>query len=225
MFKKIKKILLNLNKKESGEEKSKKSVFFDTKTIYNGHHKITYRNIKAIRCPFDYVLYQMIICEIKPDLIIEIGTNIGGGALYLADILETIGNGILHTIDIKDQSNFILKQHKRIKTFYDGWQKYDLKQTTGFKKILVIEDGSHTYEETLGALEKFSEVVSLNSYFIVEDGIINELGLSKKYNGGPIRAIKEFTAKNTKYIVDRKWCDFFGKNATFNVDGYLKRIR
>jgi hypothetical protein len=26
-----------------------------------------------------------------------------------------------------------------------------------------------------------------------------------------------------EFFVDRKWCDMFGKNATFNVNGYLKK--
>src|SRR3989338_1442430 len=75
-------------------------IYFDTNTVYGGHFKVTYRGIRAIRCPFDYVIYQMIIWEIKPDLIIEIGTSNGGGALYMADILDKIGNGIVHTINI-----------------------------------------------------------------------------------------------------------------------------
>jgi cephalosporin hydroxylase len=32
--------------------------------INKGHHKVTYKGIKAIRCPFKYVIYQMIIGEV-----------------------------------------------------------------------------------------------------------------------------------------------------------------
>lgn len=202
-----------------------KNINFNVYSISEGHHKVTYKNVKAIKCPFDYVIYQMILFEVKPDLVIEIGTNIGGGSLYIADILENIGNGVLHTIDIKDQSDLSLKSHKRIHLFTEGWEKYDLNKTKGFNKILVIEDASHTYEGTLGAIKKFAPIVSINSYLIVEDGIIDRLGLSRQYNGGPIKAINEFMNKNKEFIVDRKWCDFFGKNATFNVNGYLKRVK
>ena len=90
--------------------------------------------------------------------------------------------------------------------------------------ILVIEDGSHLYEDTLAALQKFSSFVSKGSYFIVEDGIVTELGMKKKFNGGPQKATREFLKANNNFIIDRKWCDFFGPNATFNVNGYLKRI-
>lgn len=203
------------------EEKVKISV----QTIYQGHHLVTYKGIKAIRCPFDYVIYQMIICEVKPDLVIEIGTNIGGGALYIADLLDSIGSGIVHTIDIVDQSDPKVKEHNRIKFFTDGWGNYDIEQTKGYEKILIIEDASHQYKDTLGVLNKFHKLVSKDSYFIIEDGIINKLGLEKKYNGGPLKAIREFLPHHSEYIVDSKWCDMFGKNATFNVNGYLKKIK
>ena len=200
-------------------------VSFDVQSIYHGHHHVTYRGIPALRCPFDYVIYQMIISSLKPDLVIEIGTNIGGGALYLADLMNNIGNGMVHTIDIENKADEILSKHPRIKIFTQGWDNYNVKEAQGFAKILVIEDASHMYESTLGVLKKFSSLVSVGSYFIVEDGIISNLGMEKKYNGGPLRAIREFLKSNDKFVVDRYWCDFFGKNATFSVNGYLKRIR
>ena len=211
MFKKI---------KIAKDEEVKISV----QSIYEGHHQVTYKEIKAIRCPFDYVIYQMIINEVKPDLVIEIGTNIGGGALYIADLLDINRKGILHTIDIVDMIDPKVKEHNRIKFFSKGWEDYDLKLTKGFETVLIIEDASHLYKDSIGILNKFHELVSVDSYFIIEDGIINELGLEKEYEGGPLKAIREFLPSHPEYIVDRKWCDMFGKNATFNVNGYLKKI-
>src|ERR1700730_4623594 len=188
-------------------------VQFDVNTIYQGHHKITYRGIKAIKCPFDYVMYQMLIFDIKPDLIIEIGTNRGGTALYFADLLDIIGNGEVHTIDIlKDQADPLVHSNPRIKLFTAGYQDYDLSQTNRFEKILVIEDGSHTYEDTIAAVKKFAPIVTKESYLIVEDGIISELGLNKSFNGGPLKAINEFLQMNKDFVIERKWCDMFGTN-------------
>jgi cephalosporin hydroxylase len=200
-------------------------IEFNVKTITEGHHKVSYRGVKAIRCPFDYVLYQMILHEVQPDLIIEIGTNAGGGALYLADLMDKIGHGVIHTIDIVDmvKSDLVIN-HPRIIRFQGGFQNYDIKNAEGFNKILVIDDGSHLYENVLESLFKFKDLVSIGSYFIVEDGIISELNLPE-YHGGPTRAIGEFIEKTNEFIIDRKWCDFFGKNATFNINGFLKKIK
>lgn len=200
-------------------------VSFDTKTIEVGHHKMVYKNVPIIKCPFDYVIYQMIIFDLKPDLIIEIGTNKGGSSLYLADLLELMGKGEIHTIDIVDIRDENAKNHPRIKFFSDGFENYDLKNAKGFDSILVIDDGSHIYEDVKGALEKFHSIINIDSYFIVEDGILDQLGWKKKYNGGPNKAINEFVLKNKEFIIDRKWCDLFGTNATFNTNGFLKKIR
>ena len=224
LFNKIKTIYGILKKKIAIIPDDEK-VNFDSKTINNGHFNVKYRGVSMIRCPFDYVMYQMIISEQKPDLIVEIGTNIGGGALYIADLMENIGHGIVHTIDIKDQSNALLKTHPRIKLFINGWQNYDTKETAGFKKILVIDDASHTYEDVLETLNKFAPLISLGSYFIVEDGIVTTLGRDKALDGGPLRASREFLQSNPEFEIDRKYCDMFGKNATFNPNGYLKRIK
>jgi len=205
----------------------KKNTDFKLSGVDKGHYNITYKGVSAIKCPFDYVLYQMIIWEVKPDLIIEIGTHQGGSALYLADQLDLNGKGEIHTIDIpqnKGKENPLVRTHPRIRFFNDGYSNYDTSVLSSYSIILVIDDGSHLYTDALAALKKFSPFVTQDSYFIMEDGIVNELGREKEFGGGPQRAIREFLPGNTNFIRDNRWCDFFGHNATFNVNGYLKRI-
>lgn len=198
---------------------------FNLKTIYNAHYNVTYRGIPMQKNPFDYVLYQMLINDIKPDLIIEIGSYNGASALYYSDILDLIGNGMVHSIDIEDHVHLLAKQKSNIKFFTTGYQNYDLNNAKEFNKIMVIDDGSHYYEDVLKALNKFSVLININSYYIVEDGVVSALGMKNKFNGGPLKAIDEFLKNNKNFIIDRKYCDFFGKNATFNVNGFLKRIK
>lgn len=203
----------------------KKKKSFPLVGIDKGHHNVTYRGVPCIKCPFDYVLYQMIIEEVKPDLIIEIGTNKGGSTMYLADLLELQGKGEIHSIDITDQSPELVKNHPRISLFFDGWEKYELDHIKGkYNTILVIEDASHEYHNTLAALKKFGPIVSRDSYLIVEDGILDELGLKKSYNGGPVLAIEDFLISNSEFVIDLKWVNFFGESATFNTKGYLRKL-
>jgi len=203
---------------------SEEKIKFNINSIFDGHLRVAYRGVSFLKDPFDYVIYQMILSELRPDLVIEIGTRKGGGALYLADFMNIIGHGTVHTIDIEKDSDQLLANHPRIKLFTKGWENYDLNEARGFTKILVIDDGSHLFESTFGAMKKFSPLVSVGSYFIVEDGIINAKKQSMAFNGGPPKAIREFLKISPNFTVDRKWCDFFGKNATFNVRGYLKRV-
>lgn len=201
-------------------------VCIDLQGVYQGHYKVTYKGVTATRCPFDYVIYQMIIGEIRPDLIIEIGSYAGGGAMYLADLLKIYDiDGRVHAIDINDRALKNIGEYPGITFFTQGVENYDPVQTQGFRKILVIEDAAHTYACTKMAMDKFADIVSVGSYLIIEDGIVNALGMEKDFSGGPLKAIREFLPAHPQYIPDRKWCDMFGKNATFNVNGYLKRIQ
>jgi len=200
-------------------------VKFDIASIDKGHHKMLYHGVPMIKSPFDYAIYQMLIWELKPDLIIEIGTNLGGSAFYYANLLDNLNNGVVHSIDIIDLvEDERIKNHPRIKRFFNGYQLYDLSNASNYENILIIDDGSHMYQDVKDALIKFSHLVSLNSYFIVEDGIIDELGLDKIYQGGPNRAIRDFLKDNQSFEIDGKWTNFFGINATFNTNGFLKKI-
>lgn len=44
-------------------------------------------------------LLQEMLWKVKPDVLIELGTNTGGGAVYFASIMSLIGKGRVITID------------------------------------------------------------------------------------------------------------------------------
>lgn len=77
---------------------------------YNGLHgqgKIfqhtSWMQVPCFKCPLDLWIYQEIIAEIQPDLIIETGTLFGGSALFMAHMLDIIGKGEVITIDIQER--------------------------------------------------------------------------------------------------------------------------
>ena len=49
--------------------------------------------VPAQKFPTDLWIYQEILFECRPDIVIETGTYSGGSALFLATICEAIGNG------------------------------------------------------------------------------------------------------------------------------------
>lgn len=203
-------------------------INLDIQKIYWGHFNMTYRGIRAVKCPFDYVIYQMLINEVQPDLIIEIGALEGGSTLYMVDILEKIGNGIVHTIDIdKRVTSELVLNHPRIKYFYEGgYEGYDVRNATGFNRVLIIDDGSHNYVDVKNAFYKLNSLVSFNSYYIIEDGaMIDTLNIRDTFGGGPTVAIEEILKENLDFKSDDKWVNFFGPMSTFNGLGYLKKIK
>lgn len=95
----------------------------------------------------------MILNEGRPDHVIEVGTNYGGSALYLADILENIGGGEIQTIDIDNREYVMVKKSRRIKFFHNVREEYDIQNAKWYEKILVIDDGSHEFQSTLSVLK------------------------------------------------------------------------
>lgn len=193
--------------------------------LLSNSHKIKYRGVTCRKFPTDYIALQMLIWEVKPDLIIEIGTNHGGSALLFSDLLSTAGIDYkIHTIDIEDYvESKIVTSDPNIVRFLNGYTDYNLSNTFGFKKIMVIDDGSHQYSDVISVMEKFKDVVSIGSYLVIEDGGLNYVGWRKDYDGGPSRAVTEFLMHNMNYEDDSNFSELFGLKATNNPKGYLKR--
>jgi cephalosporin hydroxylase/glycosyltransferase involved in cell wall biosynthesis len=188
----------------------------------------SYKGIPMQKNPLDFALYPLLLWELQPKTIIEIGSCAGGSAVWFADMLDTFKiDGCIYSIDINMVTDV---SHPRI-TFMQGDQNNlgailtdDFLQSVEHP-LLIIEDGAHLYETTLCALNFFNAYLQKGDYFVVEDGIISDLGFNAYYNGGPCRALKEFLLEHqTEYIIDRKYCDFFGRNLTWNVNGYLKKM-
>jgi cephalosporin hydroxylase len=197
-------------------------------SIQNAGHNYSYRGIPIIKNPFDFALYPLLLWNLKPRTIIEIGSKAGGSAVWLADLLNNFGiDGHVWSIDIVRVTRHL---HPRV-TFLEGDGR-DLGQTLTPEKLvvlprpwLIIEDADHSYETSKHVLEFFDPHLDAGEYIVVEDGIISDLSNDKDCNSGPHRALKEFLASREQdYEIDGTYCDFFGYNLTWNTNGYLKKL-
>src|SRR5262249_37870941 len=115
-----------------------------------------YFGIQTLKCPIDFWVYQEIICETTPDFIIEIGNYHGGSSLALAHLCDCLGRGRVIACDISQQHvPQQVRNHPRISLVEgDACESFDrvAKLIDGDANVLVIEDSSHTYENTLSVL-------------------------------------------------------------------------
>jgi cephalosporin hydroxylase len=185
----------------------------------------TYFGVGAQKSPFDAWIYQEIMYETKPDVIIEIGTARGGGTLFLAHLCDLLGKGRIIGVDLSHRNvPETVKQHPRITLIEgDACQNFEhiKKMTCKDDRVLIIEDSSHTYENTLNILRLYSILVKPGDYFIVEDGICRH-GLEVGPDPGPYEAIETFVMENKQFEIDRSREHFF---ITWNPKGYLRRKR
>ena len=75
-------------------------------------------------------------------------------------------------------------------------------------------------------LELYSRLVSVGSYFVVEDGIVDlfhsEDGFGFRENEpGPLAAVEEFVRHHPEFIVDTSRERYI---LTYNPKGFLKRV-
>jgi len=193
-----------------------------TNDIEEGIYYGTYRNVTCLKNPCDLAIYDQIIHLVRPTLILELGVFRGGSALFFADQLRTIGGDRrIHIYDVMNEAAPELFLDPMITFHSGGWQAFDPSMIRSDDRVLVIEDSSHTYENTLAVLRHFAPFVSPNSYLIVEDGAAG--GTRPHLNGGPIRAIEEFLQETDQFEADTRWEYFYGKGNSNCLKGFLRR--
>jgi len=177
------------------------------------------------KCPMDLFMYQEIIYECKPDLIIECGTWQGGSALYMAHLMDILQHGMVITVDINRFIGFPI--HPRIlyvtgssidKNIFQ--QISDL--ASGFRKVMVILDSDHTKAHVLREIELYSSLVAPQQYLIVEDCNIHGHPVREDLPAGPWEAVEAWLPKQEDFRQDRD-CERF--LMTFNPGGYLRRMK
>jgi cephalosporin hydroxylase len=186
--------------------------------------KTSWLGVPAAKCPLDAWIYQEIIFETKPDVIIECGTANGGSALYLASVCEMLGNGRVITIDIEDIKG--RPKHDRITYILGSSVASETvekirKMIPPGAKVMVILDSDHHKEHVLNELRLYAPLVSKGCYLVVEDTNIGDPVL-QDFGPGPRQAIEEFMRGNTGFEADRSREKFY---MTFNPGGYLKKVK
>ena len=193
-----------------------------------------------IQYPQDIVVMQEIIWNVRPDIIIETGIAHGGSLIFYASMLELLGGDgkvIGIDIDIREHNKREIEKHPMFKriTMIEGSSvdKSVIEKVSGYaqgkKSILVCLDSLHTHDHVLRELEAYSPLVSLGSYCVVFDTIVedlpNEYSADRPWGKGnnPKTAVWEFLKKNRRFVIDK---GFENKLLiTACPDGYLKCVR
>jgi len=209
------------------------------KKIIDDYHKAywnsqVFQNTKWMGYPvwksvMDLWVYQEIIFENKPDVIIETGTARGGSALYYANLFDMMaaGRGLVVTVDINAKPN--LPQHKRIKYVNgDSVNKDVLRTVRGcireHDKVMVILDSMHTEKHVTRELNAYSSMVNVGQYLIVEDtNIKGHPVINPNAGPGPWEAVHKFLKGKGKshFAVDLSREKF---GMSFNPEGFLMRL-
>lgn len=182
------------------------------------------------KLPMDLWIYQEIMFDTRPDIIIECGTAFGGSALYLANLCDLLGGGEVLTVDIDDWDVEVSgykgrPAHPRI-TYLKGssvdpavFDRVTARIPEG-AKVMVILDSDHSYEHVCAELDLYAPLVTLGQFLIVEDTMLNGYPVHDDFGPGPMESVDAFLEGNGDFTLDPIGDKLL---VSFNPRGYLKR--
>ena len=179
----------------------------------------------AQKCPFDLWVYQELLYELRPEVIVECGTADGGSAHFLASICDLLGSGEIVTIDIRQLAGRPV--HDRV-TYLTGSSIAPeivdnvRERVEGRSSVLVLLDSNHERDHVLAEMRLYGPLVTPGSYLVVEDSNVNGNPVLPEFGPGPGEAIDAFLAETDEFEIDESREKYF---LTFNPRGYLRKTR
>lgn len=182
-----------------------------------------YLGIQTLKYPTDLWIYQEIISETVPDVIVETGTWHGGSALFLATVCDAVGHGRVITIDTDPGDP--LPEHPRISYLRGSSVGPEIlatveQETRDARGVMVILDADHSRAHVLKELAAYADLVTVGHYLIVEDTNVNGHPVLADHGPGPGEAVEEFLRRDSRYAVDRSRERLL---ITANPGGFLRR--
>ncbi len=171
-----------------------------------------WRGVPLMKTVFDYAIYPMLLAELKPRTVFEIGSGLGASAVWLADHLKMLGiEAHVYSVDIKPPE----LSHAGV-TFYAG----DCNTPDKLFPTEVLQNAPHpwlviedAHQNVDGVLGFFHNHLTSGDYLVVEDSEVKR------------NVLQQFTvAHPNEYKVDTKYTDYFGRNATCAGDSILRRF-
>jgi cephalosporin hydroxylase len=162
-----------------------------------------WRDVPCFKSSYDLAIYAMLINELRPSTIIELGTGAGGSGLFFADLCAVAG---LRTEIISIDTAVTEVVDPRVafvQSDCTAWLAAAVNEKRAFHRpCLVIED----FHGHLGGMFRSLDVMlAAGDYLVIEDSYAKQSQIAAAIAGRP-------------YLVDSKYTDFFGINCTSAVN-------
>ena len=204
-----------------------KKVFEQSKDLiynldqYDYSYLWTWMGIPIIQLPADIMATQEVIWKTKPDIIIETGVARGGSVLFMASILEMMGNGqvIGVDIDIRKHNRESIESHpmsKRV-TLIEGGSVDEsiLKQVRANipdgARVMVVLDSDHSRDHVLEECRAYGPMVTKDCYMVVADTLVGHLDEKEApqnrsqvwFKGNdPLTALQDYMLESDRFEID-----------------------
>lgn len=170
---------------------------------YHRNGATTYNNTRWLglatqKSPLDTWIFQELLFEVKPDVMVETGRYKGGSSFYYASLMELMGLGRVLTVDIEDYPG---KPSHRCVTFFLGSSTSPkiLDQLRAAiapgEKVMVTLDSDHHAPHVAEELRLYSELVTPRSNFSWKTLTSTAIPFCRSSVRVPMRPSKHFSAR------------------------------
>jgi cephalosporin hydroxylase len=188
---------------------------------YNYVYLWSWMGVPIIQLPADVMATQEVVWATKPDIIIETGVARGGSILFMASMLELIGNGkvIGVDIDIRKHNREAIENHSMAKrvVLVEGpstdptvVSKVRAAIPNG-ASVMVVLDSDHSRDHVLSELRCYGPLVTAGCYLVVADTVLGHLATSQTprnrskiwFKGDePLSALELYLKETDRFEVD-----------------------
>ncbi len=174
-----------------------------------------------IQMPADVMATQEVIWNTKPDVIIETGVARGGSVLFMASLLQLIGNGTVIgvDIDIRSHNRDTINKHpmsERV-TLIEGPSTSEetlaavRAEIPEGAKVMVVLDSDHSRDHVLTECRAYGPLVTPGCYMVVADTMIGHVAQkdspqnrSKSWFTGnePLSALNDYMSEADLFEID-----------------------
>lgn len=213
---------------------------WDNKYVYT----FTWLGRPIIQLPEDLIRIQEVIYSVQPDVVMETGVAHGGSLIFYASLCKAMDRGRIIGIDveIRDHNRRAIEEHELspLITLIEG-NSTEAKvvsevraQLRAGERVMVLLDSCHTKEHVLRELYAYAPFVSVGSYIVAMDGIMEEVVGAPRTQpdwtwNNPRQAVLEFVAKNPDFGIEEPGFRFNEGNVTQRVSywpsAFVRRLR
>jgi cephalosporin hydroxylase len=162
-----------------------------------------WRGLPCFKSVYDLAIYAMLVDELRPGTIIELGSGSGASALFFADL--PMSRGPPPQIISIDTAAVEVSDPRIsfVRSDCVAWLKATAQAKPGFRHpVLVIED---FHGDLAGFFQHIDAILEAGDYLVIEDSTRKQERIAA-------------VMANRPYLVDTKYTDFFGFNCTSAIN-------
>jgi cephalosporin hydroxylase len=178
------------------------------------------------RYPADLHVYQELLTDVRPDLVVVAGDDpgLGGRSLFVASVCEQLGHGRVVAVGRGDESE--RPRHARVVHITGPPEDPAVAQhvaalASGRAGAMVIL-GLSDVTRVVSAFEHYAPLVPVGGYVVVENTVVNGRPVVPSFGPGPHEAVVAILGRYGDFVPDPGGERY---TLTFNRGGYLRRVR